>query len=552
MSILRPYPGEIFYSWVTRMYNLYTRPERSFIGEMFGMNTIGIYKVKKFQDPLLQILLPVEEIIKYQSIAPLLQICMGRKEYEDMVENIDKEKFARYKWPVYAKVCSGCYEEDIEKYGEPYLHVEYQLPENLVCHKHHIDLTEIKEGFVAGGGVELVVLPCRSIEKSYEYNNPFYFEISEMIEKIFVGGILGDIYLEEAQEKYKSKLREKGYYMHTQLDRQSVANDLIMYFGHTVLDAVGASLKDDIGWISSITQKQQVKLKLICHLVIIKFLFEFIEAFVMYESVAYEPFGKAPWPCLNPFCKEYMKENIQEVYIKKGRTRGLVTGTWECKKCGFKYTRQGPDKKAGDRYRIGIVNEYGKVFDNKVRDVCQDTSLELRELAKLLYCGDAGTLRNHMKRVGIDPTLYSKGMAYDSEEVRIEKYKKRFLTKIQDNPNITFKEIRETFGYKLLKKKDPAFCEKYFPSSTMVSVGTKAFEERDKAIARQIYQIAEEVIKKNREVQLTKHFFRLQVGYSGIEKKDTLSKMPLTQQALEKYCETKEQYTRRRTNRKRD
>ncbi|MEG0325649.1 MAG: hypothetical protein RR618_03875 [Cellulosilyticaceae bacterium] len=80
MSILRPYPGEIFYSWITRMYSLYTRPERSFIAGMFGTNIMGIYKVKKFEDPLLQTLLPIEEIIKYQSIAPTLQICMGREE----------------------------------------------------------------------------------------------------------------------------------------------------------------------------------------------------------------------------------------------------------------------------------------------------------------------------------------------------------------------------------------------------------------------------------------------------------------------------------------
>lgn len=63
MSILRPYPGEIFYSWITRMYSLYTRPETSFIGGMFETNIMGIYKVKKFEDPLLQTLLPIEEIM---------------------------------------------------------------------------------------------------------------------------------------------------------------------------------------------------------------------------------------------------------------------------------------------------------------------------------------------------------------------------------------------------------------------------------------------------------------------------------------------------------
>ncbi|MEG1703171.1 MAG: hypothetical protein RR289_01395 [Niameybacter sp.] len=35
MSILRPYPGEIFYSWVVRMYALYTRGEESWLREMF-------------------------------------------------------------------------------------------------------------------------------------------------------------------------------------------------------------------------------------------------------------------------------------------------------------------------------------------------------------------------------------------------------------------------------------------------------------------------------------------------------------------------------------
>ncbi|WP_410497163.1 TnsD family Tn7-like transposition protein [Cellulosilyticum sp. ST5] len=345
MSVLRPYTGEIFYSWVTRMYSLHTKTKTPYLIEMFGMTSIGIYKVKSFQDDTLQQLLPLEEIIQYQSIVPLLQLCMKREEYKDMIKNINSEMFAHYKWPQYAKVCPQCYQEEIHQYGEPYLHVEHQLPENLVCNKHGLDLVILEEGAVAGSHVSLVILLIKKIKETHIYNHSFYHEVSKMISKIFNEGVLEGIYLEEAQAKYESKLRYKGYYMHTLLDRQLLAKDIIEYFSHEVLDTVGASLKQGIGWIKSITQKQQKKLKLICHLIIIQFLFGSIEEFVKYDPLDYKPFGEGPWPCLNPFCRQYMQGSIEKVYIKNGRTGGRVIGTWECKECGFRYSRQGPDEK---------------------------------------------------------------------------------------------------------------------------------------------------------------------------------------------------------------
>ncbi|MEG1928481.1 MAG: TnsD family Tn7-like transposition protein [Niameybacter sp.] len=201
MSILRPYPGEIFYSWVVRMYALYTRGEESWLREMFGMNTFGIYKVKKFKD----------------------------------------------------------------------------------------------------------------------------------------------IYLEQAYRKYRSKLRERGYFNERLIDTQSLKEGLLEYFGENVLDNIGVSISQNRGWISSITQKQQAKLKLIHHLAMIKFLFGSMENFLSYEVTEYELFGRGPWPCLNPFCKLYRQDTIDEAKSRKKYTDSYIVGAWQCKKCGFMYTRQGPD-----------------------------------------------------------------------------------------------------------------------------------------------------------------------------------------------------------------
>ncbi len=545
MNVLRPYPNEIFYSWVIRMYRLHTKPTKRFLTEMFGITKIGMYKVRNFKEESLQRLLPIEEITKYQSIVPLLQICMTREEYQNMIYDIDKETFTRYKQSLCAKICPKCYQEDIEKYGEPYLHVEHQLPENLVCYQHKIDLVKMKEKTISGLAVELFTLNHKEMKGTYICEHPFYYEVSEMIEKIIKERILGDIYLEDVQEKYKSKLREKGYYMHRLLDRQSLANDLIQEFGHSVLDTVGAGLKQDAGWTKGIVQKQQLKLKLICHLVIIKFLFGTIEEFVKYEPVEYAPFGRSPWPCLNPFCKQYMKESIKEVCFKKGSTGGRIAGTWECKECGFEYTRQGPDAKEEDKYRIGFVNKYGDVFDNKVKEVCEDTSLELEELVDLLQCKSVYILKKHMTRLGINPNVYNKRNAYHIEKVRIDKYKRKFIEKIQMNPDITLKEVRRTAGYKLLKEKDPHFCDKYFPKSQYITIGSNRFQARDQEIALQIECIAKDVIAKNKNVYMSKYFFQRQISYSGIKSNQILDKMPLTKQALENYCETKEEYNKR-------
>lgn len=545
MNILRPYPGEILYSWVVRMYALYTKGEECWLKEMFGMNRFGIYKVKRFNNTSIQKVFPIEEIIRYHSIASLLQVSMTKEQYKEMITNIDGEKFARYKWPIHPKICPKCHKEDIEKYGEPYLHVEHQLPENLVCHKHSVDLTIMKEGIVARKGIQLYILPRNNIKETSSYKNPFYFEVSKMISEIFNNGILQDIFQEQAYLKYQSKLREKGYYNETLMDKQTVKKDLLQYFGEDVLDNLGVSMSQDRGWLSSITQKQQAKLRLIHHLVMIKFLFGTIEKFVSYEAKDYEPFGKGPWPCLNPFCSLYKQNTISKVKTRKGHIDSYIVGVWECKTCGFVYTRQGPDPKNINQYKIATIRRYGKIFDEIVKEGRDDINQGLIELAKTVPYTKRKTLNKHLEKLGIDVAIYNKNMVYAGEKEEIEEYKKILLDRLKTRPNTTYEDIRKTHYYIRLRKLDPVFCDTQLPKPNVIRTGTKQFEERDRAIATEIMKIAEDILATNKAVRMTKHYFTSQIGYRGLEDKNMLDKMHLTKEVLEKYCESTQEYHNR-------
>ncbi len=63
------------------------------------------------------------------------------------------------------------------------------------------------------------------------------------------------------------------------------------------------------------------------------------------QNVEYLPFGKGPYPCLNPVCKQYKKQVIENVEIRNSYKNKSPIGYFTCPNCGFSYLRRGPDTK---------------------------------------------------------------------------------------------------------------------------------------------------------------------------------------------------------------
>ncbi|BFH34761.1 hypothetical protein J6TS7_51520 [Paenibacillus dendritiformis] len=89
-------------------------------------------------------------------------------------------------------------------------------------------------------------------------------------------------------------------------------------------------------------------------------------------------------------------------------------GTFHCE-CGFVYSRRGPDTTSSDKYRIGRIKAFGEQWINKLKELSNNPSLSLREIARQL---------------GVDPmTVKVQRTKLNSDRPKINSIKKQKILK---------------------------------------------------------------------------------------------------------------------------
>ncbi len=138
------------------------------------------------------------------------------------------------------------------------------------------------------------------------------------------------------------------------------------------------------------------------HLLLIQFLGYTAEEFFQLPAsppTQSQPFGKEPWPCLNPTCEKFRQLCINGCHLTYDKQRGRVTGTFCCT-CGFSYSRLGPDRLESARYKIGKVKCYGLVWETALSNFWQDHTISVSEIAKQLGV-DFQTVKSQALRLGL-------------------------------------------------------------------------------------------------------------------------------------------------------
>lgn len=385
LNILEFYPGEIFFSWVSRMYLQSGKGQEAFLREMFDSKVLTLYKVKPFKNPIKKI--EHEHILLNHSVIPIFKPFSSEQVYKGIMEG--KKDLCIMKTAIKGyKVCPLCCQEDMNMLGETYLRIEHQIEGNVICYTHQVDLIEIEE-YKTGTQTKLMNIGeiLEKIPIRNEYNQDIYYDISEMIYKIHQGSIK-EMFLEDTRRKYFSRLEELGYYTHTLINQKKLANDFKQYYGDKVLDQLDANFEVDEGptWIKRVLfAKKDEVVSPIRHLLMIKFLFGSIEAFSGYEEKVNEPFGKGPWKCINPVCEKYQERCIETFDKRRGDRTGRVRGRWKCKYCGMEYSKIGPVKEE-EIYLRGVVIEYGHVWKDRFIEACNDETMKLSDIAEYMKC----------------------------------------------------------------------------------------------------------------------------------------------------------------------
>lgn len=466
-----PYPDELIYSAISRFH--FYSGNTSFVEtleELFqSRSLVPSIEFGSHFSTLVQNLgsnYSVESLLAQNTIypyfAPFITIERQKKLFEDVSTNgqgihgrlgISGGKISRKQGLFY---CSKCANNDINIFGEPYVHREHQLQGIDYCPHHEltlkmypVDYREFsRNGYIRFDRRQMDLSELQEIE-SCEFKE-VQVKLAKMAYRLLQIPI-NQFSIEKVFKKYRTLLRENNWLMtNTRLKREELFKAFISKFPQGFLEKCEslATINGQNQWLQiMLTNYLRSSVHPFRHLLLLYFFDQDIDSFLEIKEDD-GPFGRGPWPCLNKAAKHYKDLVISEVEINT-RDKVLI-GKFSCS-CGFEYTRVGPDKSEDDKWSKSRITAYGKVWEEKFEKLVslnvsrEKIALELDVSLKTIY-----------NRIAIKET---------SPELT-EKYRAELLEWREKFPNANRKqiqtELKKTFTY--LYNHDREWLDAKFPS----------------------------------------------------------------------------------------
>lgn len=451
--------------------------------------------------------------------------------------------------------CPCCAKKDIEKYGEPYIHREHQLQGVLICPHEGEELKKYPIDKTNSSNIEFIRLDEKLLDlKSTRKIEGRYYEILYKLSKdayFLLQTDLHNISKNDLLEKYMNYLFVRGLATSgMRVKSRELYEEFISFYGMEFLDMMECSIDYDNGhnWFRKLTSNSKT-VHPIRNLLFINFLNADIYSFFHGIKKQYNPFGKGPWACLNKISDHYKKDVVNNLKITYDGHPGPV-GTFSCK-CGFVHSRRGPDKVKNDKYKIGKIKHYGKVWENKLISYLEEKRYGPRELARLMYCGNK-TVVKYDRLLGINYLInYSYIVRHKEKPTSdlLEKSKENLLKAIEMNPMLKRSEIQnmysKEFSYLYKHSKKWLFCNLPITAKN-TSYGKSAdWNKRDIKLIALIKEKYEEMINRDVPIRITKASIGRVAGITWyIDKK--LNELPKTEKYLNEVLETVEHFQIRR------
>ncbi len=287
----------------------------------------------------------------------------------------------------------------------------------------------------------------------------------------------------------------------------------------------------------------------------IRFLGESVDSFFQ-NNKQYRPFGKSPWLCLNAAADHYLQPIITDLEISHCLESKKPLGTFSCD-CGMVYSRSGEDKTEEDKLRIGRVITYGRIWEDKLKELVEVKKLGLRATARELRV-DPNTINRYVALLDLTPSwtknkpqINSKRMTLiDTEEIKIKEQKRDIWLKLQqENPELSKTELRKLVPdvYAWLYRCDRNWLNTNSPKlkQPKSSVDQVDWNTRDKEIFIKAQSAVEQLLNKDKPIRITVGRVGTCVGLKALLEKH-LDKLPRTQAYLNSVTETVEDFQIRR------
>lgn len=444
----------------------------------------------------------------------------------------------------YLRFCSSCVQQDRERYGEAYWHMSHQLPKVFYCHLHqellHDSTIEFrnphKHEFVSVEKAELSIPHLVTVfsPKLEQQLKMFSDESVNFIRNI------ENVQIHDFARIYKYLMQVNGYANHFgKVHQQYFTKQFKKYYGEEFLTLVDCNFDEhsDTSWLRNIVRKHRKAFHPVQHLLLLQFLNVSFKDLENYIGKKYEPFGQAPYYCLNPTAEHYKKRVITNVAITTCTDTRKPVGTFSCD-CGFVYSRRGPDTDKSDALKVGRIKNFGHVWQAKLMELAA-SSLSAHRIAQILKC-DYATVKKYIS--------ISKDECSNANESPIDLLMQKeaeWIELIKAYPEFTVTQLRAispalyAWHYRnnrsWLKENSPRVSEK-------VTINKRVdWEKRDLKILKEIKKVISNLYSIEKSLYVNKTIVAKSIGKLSLIEKN-IDKLPRSKEFLVENIETREQY----------
>jgi hypothetical protein len=444
--------------------------------------------------------------------------------------------------------CPICSVNDIEQYGEPYIHREHQLQGINYCAHHEIKLRKYPINVTMQSRIKFIRFDKRLMNLSMlqEDESKEYVVIQVNLAKLAYQLLqipIHQLSREAINLKYRTLLRQMNLISTSNRVRQK---ELYIAFqgkfpkGFLEKYDSAINVNDEYNWLKVITRNMKRHVHPFRHLLILYFLNQDVENF-MKILVDSGPFGKGPWPCLNKAATHYKQPVITNVTITRDYKTNNPIGTFSCL-CGFIFARKGPDRTETNRYQIGHVKSFGDVWHKRLRELAKEP-LSLRFIARELDV-DSKTVKKYLA----DNEILKKIEESDTNTFS-ERYRAELLEAIVKFSDYSRTQIRYLFPkqYMYLYRYDQEWLFANLPAKQRKKQSTKTvdWDQRDNEYCNQIKQLYLELVALDKPERITQSLIGKRLGIlANLERH--LGQLPQTKKLLNGITETIQEYQIRR------